>query len=87
MKAQQAEMLRKVMEVDFVLHETVLYLDGHPDNQKAMDSYKKVSAEQDEIYKQYKEKYGPITADNVLQNYWSWIDFPWPWQNGKEAGD
>lgn len=85
MNKEQAKLLRKLMDVDFVIHETVLYLDGHPNNQKALDFYKKAITEQKEIYNQYTTQYGPIVAENVRQDTWTWIDFPWPWQNDKEA--
>ncbi len=85
MNAQQAMLLRKLMDVDFVIHETVLYLDGHPNNQKALDFYRKATAEQREIYDQYTKQFGPIKAENVRQDHWAWIDMPWPWQNEMEA--
>ncbi|MDD4124502.1 MAG: spore coat protein CotJB [Eubacteriales bacterium] len=85
MKSGQAKLLRKLMDVDFVIHETVLYLDGHPGNQRALEFYKKAAAEQKEIYNQYVTQYGPIVAEDVRQNSWTWIDFPWPWQNDKEV--
>ena len=33
--------LWKLQYMDFAIHETVLYLDGHPDNKKALEYYKK----------------------------------------------
>ncbi|MBO7254184.1 MAG: spore coat protein CotJB, partial [Clostridia bacterium] len=34
--------LRKLQSLQFALHETVLYLDGHPNCSKAMEYYKEM---------------------------------------------
>ncbi|MGI6717393.1 MAG: spore coat protein CotJB [Eubacteriales bacterium] len=85
MNTDQARLLRKLMDVDFVIHELVLYLDAHPDNKQALEFYKKAVAEQKEIYNQYATQYGPIVAEDMRMNRWAWVDLPWPWQNEKEA--
>ncbi|NLN56256.1 MAG: spore coat protein CotJB [Clostridiales bacterium] len=85
MKTEQAKLLSKLMDVDFVIHELVLFLDSHPEDRRALEFYKKAVAEQKEIYDQYVTRYGPIVAEDVRQDRWSWVDSPWPWQNEKEA--
>ena len=35
-----------------------------------------------ELKAEYMEKYGPLTADDVMNTErWDWIDNPWPWEN------
>ena len=71
----------RLRELEFALLETNLYLDGHPENKKALDYYKKVKAARDVIYADYVKNKGPLFAADVRQDYWSWISDPWPWQN------
>ncbi|MFA6730360.1 MAG: spore coat protein CotJB [Eubacteriales bacterium] len=87
MNMTRRELLKKLMDIDFVIHETVLYLDGHPNNKKALDYYKTVQEEQKEIYNQYATQFGPVTAENVKQDTWTWINEPWPWQNEREGNE
>lgn len=44
MNVNKETMLRRLQAADFVLHETVLYLDGHPTNQKALEFFRKAKA-------------------------------------------
>ena len=77
-------LLRRIQEEDFVVYETVLYLDGHPRNKIALAFYDKHRAIAKGLRDEYEGKYGPITiyANNDM-NDWHWIDRPWPWE--KEA--
>ncbi len=83
MNADKNVLMKKLTEVDFAIHEAVLYLDGHPNNRKAMEFYRRAAAERAELYAQYASQYGPVCANNVKQDAWTWIDEPWPWQNGR----
>lgn len=85
MTREQNALLKKIMETDFVLHETVLYLDGHKNNAKALNFYKKIGEGREKLYKEYNEKYGPIDYTQVRSGKWTWTDGPWPWQNEKEG--
>lgn len=78
-------LLKQIQIVDFALHETVLYLDGHPTDRKAMAYYKSAKQRLKALMDEYTEKYGPLNYYLVSGNSWSWIDKPWPWQNEKEA--
>ena len=49
MNANKETMLRRLQAADFVLHETVLYLDGHPTNQKALEFFRKAKTAYDEL--------------------------------------
>lgn len=82
---EQVRLLRKVMDADFVVHETVLYLDGNPTDQRAFEFYKKAVAEQKELYNQYSNEFGPLVAEDVRQDTWTWVTEPWPWQNEEEV--
>ncbi|HPE94673.1 MAG TPA: spore coat protein CotJB [Bacillota bacterium] len=78
-------LMRRLQAADFALYETVLFLDGHPDNKKALEYYQRIKAERDRLMTEYAEKYGPLTPDRVgNQTRWDWVDSPWPWQRSKE---
>ena len=62
MNVNKETMLRRLQAADFVLHETVLYLDGHPTNQKALEFFRKAKAAYDELLAEFQEAFGPQTA-------------------------
>lgn len=75
-------LLKRLMAADFALHETVLFLDVHPKNKKALEYYKKMQKLREELAEEYREKFGPLTYYEVrATNEWNWPDYPWPWQN------
>lgn len=74
-------LLKCLMAADFALHETVLFLDTHPKNKKAMEYYRKMQSRREELAEQYRKNFGPLTYYEVKSADWNWIDQPWPWQN------
>ena len=72
--------LRKLQALQFALHETILYLDGHPNNTQAMEYYKNMQSQVKTAYDEFTSKYGPLTAGEVKGDSWSWINQPWPWE-------
>ncbi len=77
----RAALLRKIMEVDFALNETVLYLDTHPDCKRALALYHEYAEKSKELKTCYNENYGPLSPDdNVSKTSWDWICAPWPWE-------
>ena len=73
-------LMKKVQALSFAKVEAELYLDGHPDSQKALDYYKGILNELDEAMTEYQNKYGPIFAEGVMGDRWTWVDGKWPWQ-------
>ena len=76
------DLLYQVQMYGFVLDEARLYLDTHPDNQTALEYYRKYS----ELYKQAVAEYeagcGPLTANSKAStdgSDWRWIEGGWPW--------
>ncbi len=67
--------------------ESQLFLDTHPGCTAALDYYKRVADEYDEVMTEYQNMYGPIVADAVTSDRWSWIDGPWPWQTESDTSD
>lgn len=74
------DLLRKVQALSFAKVETELYLDTHPDSTQALNYYKKTLAELDEAMTEYQNKYGPLFAEGVVGDRWTWVEGAWPWQ-------
>ncbi len=75
---------RKIWELDFALHELVLFLDTHPTNAKAlslMGEYRKLRKETVALYESKFGAYAPTAAKTPLDDEWKWIKGPWPWEN------
>ncbi len=74
-------LLKKIQALSFAKVESELYLDVHPDSKQALNYYKGVLAELDEYMTEYQNKYGPLFAEGVVGDSWTWVNSPWPWHN------
>ena len=79
----------RLQELSFALKETELFLDGHPENRRALAYYAETKKEYDILAAEYGKTYAPITpgaAENATA--WSWVRTPWPWEYGfPDGGD
>lgn len=85
----KAELKRKIFELDFAIHELVLFLDTHPTNQKAMELLDGYRKRRMMLIKAYEEKYGAfiMQQDDVpSEGCWKWLESPWPWENEFNKG-
>ena len=78
------ELFEYINQISFAVDDVKLFLDTHPENQKALDYFQKYKEKRIEALKEYAEVYGPLTVDTVSENRdcWNWINEPWPWQEG-----
>ncbi len=82
-------LLRKIQALSFAKVESELYLDIHPESKQALDYYKNLLDELDGYMTEYQNKYGPLFAEGVVGDRWTWTDNPWPWHhdaNGRTGG-
>ncbi len=75
------EMLRKIQEYSFAIVELALYLDTHPEDQKAICLHKEYSKKLKDLSDKYQKVYGPLTIKYPC-NKWRWLEGPWPWEGG-----
>ena len=75
------EMLMNIKEYDFALDELNLYLDTHPDDEKALCLHNKYARILKDLERDYQKVYGPLTANYPCRK-WRWIEEPWPWERG-----
>ena len=79
---QQAEMLTYIDALCFACVDLSLYLDTHPNDKQAIETFNKYRSEKETLVKRYESQFGPLTLDSEsLNSYpWSWNDRPWPWE-------
>ena len=80
---KREEMLKKIKCLQFAIIELALYLDTHPDDEKALCLHNRYSKEFKEVKDKYQKVYGPLTI-NYPCNKWRWLEEPWPWVGGMD---
>ena len=75
------EMLMKIKEYDFAIVELGLYLDTHPDDEKALCLHNKYCKILKDLKDKYQKVYGPLSIYYPC-NKWRWLEEPWPWERG-----
>jgi len=75
------EMSNKIKSYDFAINELALYLDTHPEDEKALCLHRKYCKMAKELKDKYQKVYGPLTI-NYPCNKWRWLEEPWPWERG-----
>lgn len=75
------EMLQKIRSYEFGISELSLYLDTHPEDEKALCLHRRYCKECKELKDKYQKIYGPLTIDYPC-NKWRWLEEPWPWERG-----
>ena len=77
----RCKLMKQIQTLSFIVHETVLYLDGHPNDRRAIAYYEMKNKELENAVAQYEDMFGPLTAYDVTgTERWTWIDGPWPWK-------
>lgn len=61
MDREQMMLLKEIMEVGFLLVETNLYLDTHPEDERALRLHNTYSQKYGELKSLYEAKYGLLT--------------------------
>ena len=77
------ELLKKLMELDFIAVDLALFLNTHPDNSEAIQAYNQVITAADAVRMKYEESFGPLCSFRSYamdSSNWQWKDDPWPWQ-------
>ncbi|MBQ2968191.1 MAG: spore coat protein CotJB [Clostridia bacterium] len=77
----QKEMMEQIMALQFTLIDLGQYLDTHPFDSNAISYYNDYKEEWQKLWKEYEEKYEPLTAGSNNPTSWAWLDNPWPWEN------
>lgn len=74
-------LLMQVYKASFAVDDVVLYLDTHPNDKDALNYYHYVKDLRLQALQAYEKECGPLLTDGVMdENYWTWIQDPWPWE-------
>lgn len=79
--SMREQMLMKIKELNFAIIELGLYLDTHPDDQRALCMHREYCKKLKELKDKYQKVYGPLTIFFPC-NKWRWLEEPWPWEGG-----
>ncbi|MFZ5596458.1 MAG: spore coat protein CotJB [Bacillota bacterium] len=82
MPSNQMTLLRQIMELQFTAVELNLFLDTHPEDERALKDMNTVVENLDRLVDQYEKMCGPLTAasEQACGTNWRWIKEPWPWE-------
>lgn len=80
----KCELMEQISKCEFVLVDINLFLDTHPDNERAIADYNGYAEQLHAMKKMYVENYGPLhnfgNSMNRCDSKWLWNEMPFPWQ-------
>ena len=93
----KAALLHEISKVDFAVVEMTLYLDTHPTDSNALQTFTDAAKQRKQLMEEYARQYEPLTMDCVCvetnnqtdrytkypkQRHFTWCDGPLPWEGG-----
>ncbi len=75
------EMMMQLRAYKFSIIELGLYLDTHPDDEKALCLHREYAKKAKELADKYQKMFGPLTIFYPCKK-WRWLEEPWPWERG-----
>ena len=76
------ELMMKIKSYNFAVIELGLYLNTHPDDEKALCLHNAYTKKLKELKDKYQKVYGPLSIYYPC-NKWRWLEEPWPWEGGR----
>lgn len=79
---EQANMLMQIQELCFICTDLNLFLDTHPDNERAGIDYCCYSQQLNALKHEYEECFGPLNdfGEGLHGTEFQWTKHPWPWE-------
>lgn len=75
------EMMMNLKAYKFSIVELALYLDTHPDDEKALCLHREYTKKLKDLEDKYQKMFGPLTIYYPCKQ-WRWLEGPWPWERG-----
>lgn len=90
------QLLKQIQEVSFTLDDLTLYLDTHPLDEDALNTFEQMQKTRKELLQNYARDFEPLTRDCVCPDtnnetnshckypnhkHFTWADGPLPWDN------
>ena len=79
-KELPATPLAELQTMAFAMHELALYLDTHRDDKEAIEVFRAFQRIYANGRQKYEKECGPLTHMSEMENGYSWLDDPWPWE-------
>ena len=78
---ERDKLLKKIMVLDFAAVDLGLYLNTHPQDERAISLYNKVVKKADDCRINFEKNFGPLCSfrSTSRNKNWTWVDNPWPW--------
>ena len=75
------ELAEIIMQASFAIDDIKLYLDTHPCDKEAIKTYRDYKKIRNMAWEEHTKHFGPLSAYDVdVDNYWNWVNDPWPWE-------
>lgn len=75
------ELIHDIKCYNFAVIELALYLDTHPDDERAICLHNNYAKILKDLKDKYQKVYGPLSIYYPC-NKWRWLEEPWPWEGG-----
>ncbi|MDD3183809.1 MAG: spore coat protein CotJB [Anaerostipes sp.] len=77
----QKKLLSYIDAVSFAMYDTLLYLDTHPSDKKALKAFEEYQSARKKAVREYSQYFEPLTLDYAdNRTHFTWATSPWPWQ-------
>ncbi len=81
---ESCDLMKKLMETDFVIQDLTLYLDTHEEDKEALKLFQEKSREQAELKERFSKEFYPLTRDCMANcpggDHFCWQSGPIPWE-------
>jgi spore coat protein JB len=93
----QKNLLSQITEISFTVNDLNLYLDTHPLDENALNSFKDAMTQRKQLLQTYADNFEPLTMNCICpdtnnktktqtkypdQRHFTWSDGPLPWEGG-----
>ena len=77
----ESNQLKKLQSYNFAAYDMLLYLDTHPEDERAFQLYKELTEKAGKLKTEYEDANGPLTPFSAGRfDKFNWLKGPWPWQ-------
>jgi spore coat protein JB len=81
MRYNKKELREYIDIVSFAVTDVNLYLDTHPQDQRAIEYFNNYQKARNQALREYSAAFGPLNLDTArIGNEFSWANECWPWQ-------
>ena len=82
--SKKQHLMQQIAECEFICVDINLFLDTHPDDQRALADYNCYAEQLAALKDLYVKNYGPLAnfGNSVSHGEWKWVRADWPWHSG-----